>query len=120
MNQSLRIAPLLVALAACGSDARNAPPPTATSVGYRTDIEKLCEVLARSGADQLAPGDRAFATASWLAANFQTSEVHDYLVQIQPLAPEAKAAALESEAKRVGLVHCALADEWHGTGQPTR
>jgi hypothetical protein len=79
---------------------------------YRADIESLCDVIARSGADQPGAGGRAYATAMWLAANLKTQEAKDYMIRIQPLTGEPKAAALEAEARRVGLSRCALADEW--------
>jgi hypothetical protein len=79
---------------------------------YRSDIENLCNAVARSGADQLPPGERALAIARWLPANLATQEAHQYVVGIQPLVGEPKALALEAEARRVGLSSCVLAAEW--------
>ena len=81
---------------------------------YRADIERVCNVVARSGADQLPADERMLAIATWLGSNLETGEAHDYLVRIQPLTGEPKAAALEAEARRVGLSRCALAAEWRG------
>lgn len=97
-------------VAGCGRDAGTAAPQV--SAAYRADIENLCDVIARSGAEQLAETERTLTTANWLAAHLQTQEARDYLVRIQPLVGDAKAAALEAEAKRAGLPHCALADTW--------
>lgn len=96
-------------LVACGGDASTA---RAIAEPYRTDIANLCDVVARSGADQPTAGARTYTTATWLAANLATQEARDYLVRIQPLTGEAKVAALDAEARRVGLGRCALADEW--------
>jgi hypothetical protein len=95
--------------AGCQRTGSTAPP---VSEQYRSDIEKLCDVVTRSGADQLPVGDRALAIANWLAAQLQTAQAREYLVAIQPLVGEPKAAALDAEARRVGLPRCALAAEW--------
>jgi hypothetical protein len=99
----------------CGRDAPR--PGPAISEPYRADIENLCDVVVRSGADQLAPGERALTTATWLAANLKTQDARDYMVAIQPLVGEPKASALDTEARRVGLARCALAAEWRTTVQ---
>jgi len=100
-------------LAGCQRRAGDAPPAPATEP-YRADLENLCDVLARSGADKLAANERSLVIANWLAARIQTQEAHDYLIKIQPLTGDTKAAALEAEATRVGLPRCALAAEWRG------
>lgn len=111
------IACLVLALAlGCQQGDRATPSPTATapaaapSSDYARDIEALCEVATRSGAD--ATDARTLTIANWLAANLKTPESRTFLVKIQPLGGEAKAQALETEAKRVGLAGCALAAEW--------
>ena len=119
---------LLLVGFACNSEPRRdtsaaptpapAPPPTqvpepgSAATGYAGDIEKLCDVIARSGTEQSASDERMLLVANWLAANLETQEARDFLVQIQPLVGEDKARALEAEAKRVGLAGCALAAEW--------
>jgi hypothetical protein len=100
-------------IAGCQRRAADAPPPASGS--YRTDIENLCDVLARSGADKLGANERALVIANWLAARVQTQEAHEYLIKIQPLNGAAKADALDAEATRVGLPGCALAAEWRGS-----
>jgi hypothetical protein len=113
-----RIACLFACLgvaAGCQRGAGTAAPPV--SERYRSDIEDLCDVVVRSGADQLPAGERALALANWLAAHLQTQEAHDYLIRIQPLVGDPKAAALDAEARRVGLPRCALATEWRATAQ---
>ena len=115
----LRIAGLLTYLglaAACQRGTGSAGPPV--SEPYRSDIENLCESVARSGADQLPAGEHALTVASWLAAHLQTEEAHEYVARIQPLTGEPKAAALEAEARRVGLPGCALAAEWRHAAPP--
>jgi hypothetical protein len=105
---------LLLVLAGCqrgetSSDPAKTPvaPP---SSDYAADISALCDCVKRSGA--AADDSRALTIANWLAANLKTPESRKFLVQIQPLASEPKATALEAEARRVGLPGCALAAEW--------
>jgi cell division protein FtsN len=52
----------------------------------------------------------------WLGPHVTTNDGREFLVAIQPLEGDAKALALETEAKRVGLTTCALATEWRGHG----
>jgi hypothetical protein len=108
-----RIACLFACLgvaAGCRRDSGSTALPV--SEPYRSDIENLCDAVGRSGADQQPGGDRALVIASWLGAHIQTQDAHEYLARIQPLVGDAKAAALEAEARRVGLPGCALAAEW--------
>lgn len=92
-----------------------APRPVAPPNGeYAADIAALCDCVKRSGAAD--DDSRALTIANWLAANLKTPESRKFLVQIQPLAPEPKATALEAEARRVGLSGCALAAEWRTPG----
>lgn len=86
---------------------------------YRADIARLCDVVVQSGASAVPAGERAPMIASWLGGHLETKQAHDYLIQIQPLTGEPKAAALEAEARRVGLPGCALAAEWR-TATPAR
>ena len=97
-----------LALAAC---QRGEPSPT-TDEQYRADIVSLCDSMHLSGADK-GPQDEAWATqAIWLARNTKTSAAHDFFVKIKPLEGDARAHALDDEARRVGLRGCALAAEW--------
>jgi hypothetical protein len=116
-----RFAWLLVA-AACQSGSTSAPTPAPgaksdiprpfVSDGYRKDIDALCNVMKLSGADEQPPDARQALIAMWLGPHITTDEGHKYLIAIQPLHGEAKAAELESEAHRVGLAGCPLAAEW--------
>ncbi|HET9626091.1 MAG TPA: hypothetical protein VFP84_32240 [Kofleriaceae bacterium] len=101
--------------AVAGSAAGSAAAGSAAPAPYTSDIENLCDAMSRSGADQLSPAERQLAVAEWLGAHLQTDQAHQYLVKIQPLEGEAKAAALEAEARRVGLPGCPLAAEWRTT-----
>lgn len=96
--------------AGCQRGPGGTAPPV--SEAYRADIESLCDAIVRSGAAQLPAGERAPAIATWLGGHLQTPEAHEYLVRIQPLVGEPKAAALDAEARRVGLPGCALAASW--------
>ena len=101
-----------VAALACGRDQPAGPEGVAA--GYARDVEKLCDVVARSGAVSHDGNDRVFLVASWLGENLETADARSLLARIQPLEGEAKAEALEREARRVGLAGCALAGEWRG------
>ena len=107
-------------VAAC-SKGNDEPAPSALlgsgDATYAADIEALCDVIARSNSTELDPNDRMFQIATWLGANLKSSDARKFLAKIQPLDGEAKATALEAEAKRVGLAGCALAAEWR---QPSR
>jgi len=106
-----RITYLSIALLACGSSAAT-EGPAKVDAAYTGDIEKLCDVVARSGSTDLDPNDRVFKIATWLGGNLQTGDARKFLAKIQPLTGVAKADALDAEAKRVGLASCALAAEW--------
>ncbi|MBS1121513.1 MAG: mucin-associated surface protein [Deltaproteobacteria bacterium] len=106
----------LFGLALCGAvgcqKGDGAGAPTRTDGPYAGDIEKLCNVVVRSGGDKEVGADRNFLIATWLGANLETPESRKFLARIQPLVGEQKATAIEAEAKRVGLTGCPLADEW--------
>jgi hypothetical protein len=104
----------LLLVAACHKSSHKAEPTVAADVTpeYKQDIVNLCDVEHLSGADQLPEGNRTPSIAMWLGPHIKTQPGHDFLVKIQPLEGMDKAAALDAEAKRVGIGTCALADEW--------
>jgi hypothetical protein len=108
---------VLLCVAACGSSSAKEDPPAPVAAPYVGDIDNLCNVVERSGSTDLHPNDRIFKTATWLAANFKTDDARKFLAKIQPLDREAKATALETEAKRVGLAGCPLAGEWRSVSK---
>jgi hypothetical protein len=87
-------------------------PKAQLTDGYRADIRTLCDVVRLSGADQKPKDERWTVVAMYLGPQIKTTEGRDFLVAIQPLKGEPKALALETEAKRVGLASCELANEW--------
>lgn len=87
------------------------PKPPVTDA-YRADITTLCDVVRLSGAADKPADERWTVVAMYLGPQIKTTEGRDFLVAIQPLKGEAKALALETEAKRVGLSSCELAKEW--------
>lgn len=91
-----------------GESVMTAPPGS----DYANDIAALCDSVVRSGADKVDEDARALTIANWLGANLKSPDSRQFLVKIQPLVGEAKATALDTEAKRVGLSGCALAAEW--------
>ena len=109
---------LAVALTACQSDQtaepQKAPAVARTDDAYRTDIQKVCDSMALSGADKLAKLERVAPHSKWLGENLTTRDAQQFLIQMKQLpSGDAKADALEAEAKRVGLTGgCALAAEF--------
>ena len=125
------VAVLFGSFAACQSKKQDSPAPAATGSdktkvislpkaaltdGYKADITTLCDVVHLSEADKKPKDERWPVIAMWLGPHIKTTEGHDFLVAIQPLQGEAKALALETEAKRVGLTTCALVAEWREPG----
>jgi hypothetical protein len=91
-------------------------PKAQVNDAYKGDISALCDCVKLSGAEAKPKDERWPVIAMWLGPNIKTNEGHEFLIAIQPLKGEAKALALETEAKRVGLAACALAAEWRADG----
>lgn len=87
-------------------------PKAPVTDAYRADITTLCDAVRLSGAADKPEAERWPIVAIWLGPAIKTAEAHEFLVAIQPLQGEAKALALDTEAKRVGLESCALSAEW--------
>lgn len=119
MKQSVRLVAWLGIVAGCQRSGGATATGAAVTGPYHDDIARLCDAVVQSGASALPASARAAVIATWLADHLATQEAHDYLVRIQPLTGEPKAAALEAEAHRVGLPGCALAAEWR-TATPGR
>lgn len=89
------------------------PSNRPTDGAYARDITNLCNALTLApGLDTARGNDRQIVIAMWLGKVLETQASRDWLAEIQPLQGQAKADALQSEAKRVGLDDCALAAEW--------
>jgi len=117
MNQLAWLIAWSIALLGCQRDGGRAP--AAVPAAYRQDIDNLCDAVARSGAAARPAAEHPLLIAQWLGANLTTDEAHQFLVKIQPLEGEPKAAALEAEATRIGLPGCALAGVWRAASEPT-
>ncbi len=121
---------MVVCAAGCKADSSSPPaeakpseppPPTPTPAPepspedpYRDDIARICDVLALSGADQLAEAERMVTVASWLGANLVTDASRAFLVALQK-EPEGakKSGILRTEAEVLGLPPCKLAESWN-------
>lgn len=103
---------LFLVAAACQRGGDKTADRAPVTAAYKADIERLCNVIAESGAEKMEGPDRNYTIATWLGAHLETKEAHEFLIAIQPLTGEPKATALETEAHRVGLSGCALAAEW--------
>lgn len=91
-------------------------PKAQVTDAYRADITTLCDVVKLSGSQDKPKDERWTVIAMWLGPQIKSDAGHEFLVAIQPLKGETKALALETEAKRVGLQTCALANEWRSGG----
>ena len=87
-------------------------PKAQVTDAYRTDITNLCDAVRLSGAEEHPKDEQWQVIAMWLGPHITTDAGHEFLIAIQPLHGEPKALALETEAKRVGLAKCDLANEW--------
>lgn len=105
----------VLVLCACQSDDKGAKPAETVArsdKAYAEDFQRLCDSMALSGADKMEKLERVAPHSKWLGENLKTREAQQFLISTQPLKGEAKAAAFEAEAKRVGLSGCALAAEF--------
>jgi hypothetical protein len=84
--------------------------PASVGDAYRRDVERICNVLALSGADQRPAEEWLWTTSSWLGDNVVTDDGRAFMIAFKQ-AP-APAQALRAEAGRVGLDGCPLADWW--------
>ena len=105
---------ILFALVGCQSDkSKESAAVARNDETYRTDVQKICDSMSLSGADKLEKLERVAPHSKWLGENLSTREAQMFLVNMkQQAGNEAKAKALEAEAKRVGLPGCALANEF--------
>jgi hypothetical protein len=85
---------------------------TPANGAYTRDVGKLCDSIQLAGAADKDSQEKTLLVAKWLGKNLETPDAHEFLVRIQPLEGSAKADALDTEARRVGYAHCALADAW--------
>jgi hypothetical protein len=108
-----RCALLVVALTACQRGA--------TDGGWKRsalgrDLDRICHVMAYSGADKEGPENHAYLTAQWLGQNLESSEGRAFLVDIAPKQPAAKAQLLQSQALAVGVADCPTVAMWQVPG----
>jgi hypothetical protein len=109
---------LLIACIGCQSGETGAPAEARKATGattneYAGDIERLCNAMTLSGADKLPQGERMMPLAQWMAKALKTPEGKAFMLKTNqlPRGPE-HVEALMSEAKRVGLEDCPLAEYW--------
>lgn len=102
------------------------PPPAPTAAAPQVadgawratplgrDLDRICNVIERSGAAALPEGEQVMATLEWLPANIESESGREFLASIAQLEGDAKADALEAGARRVGLSDCPTAGLWRG------
>ncbi len=78
------------------------------------DLDRICNVVERSGAAALPEGEQVMATLQWLPANIESESGREFLASIAQLEGDAKADALDAGARRAGLSDCPTALLWRG------
>lgn len=78
------------------------------------DLDRICNVVERSGAAALPEGEQVMATLQWLPANIESESGREFLASIAHLEGDAKADALDAGARRAGLSDCPTALLWRG------
>lgn len=80
------------------------------------DLDRICNVMKYSGAEQEGPENHAFVTAQWLGQNLESGEGRDFLVEIAQLGAGKKGSALEAKALQVGVTECPTVALWRAPG----
>ena len=112
MMSRLALATFVLA-AACSSresgGAKAAPPDP-----LRDDLERICNAVTLSGADQDSSAQGTYIMAQWLDANITSAPGRAFLVDFARLGNDkaARIAKLEENAARVGLPDCPLVAYW--------
>jgi hypothetical protein len=76
------------------------------------DLDKICNVIAYAGAEQMSNDEQLMATLEWLPKHLESEDGHNFLASIGNLDGTSKADALEAGARRAGLKGCPIALKW--------
>ena|SRR5687768_18462 len=90
---------------------REVQPASTDDPAYARDVDRICNVVERSGAAGMELAERTYLTATWLGSNLESPAGRALLAGIQPLDDANKARALELEATRIGVTSCPLVGE---------
>lgn len=77
----------------------------------KSDFDNLCHAQQRSGSMGATPEDYANAMR-WADRAMRTQEARGVVGRLATMSPYDKAALLRSEAAKVGVTPCPLADSW--------
>ena len=77
----------------------------------KTDFDNLCHAQERSGSMGTTPEDNANAMR-WADRAMRTQEARGVVGRLATMSPSDKATFLRSEAAKVGVTPCPLADSW--------
>jgi hypothetical protein len=88
------------------------PTPQALPSPYARDVERICYCQERSGAQDRPEGERVIIVAQWLAANLESDEGRNFMVEVSRVPPAEKVIILDREALGAGLPGCPLARTW--------
>jgi len=92
-----------------------APPPVAIpgATPYARDMARICRVEELAQVDANAQGiNPMLVTAQYLAANLETSQARELVIQMNTIPSDERAALLDGEAVAVGLDDCPTARHW--------
>ncbi len=111
MTSRLRFAMILLFAAATACQSGSPGP---AGGGFRSDLEKICNAKALSGADLEPGGQGTYAMAQWLSANVTSSEGHAFLVEFAKLGQdrEARRKKLTDAVAQYRLARCPLIEDW--------
>jgi hypothetical protein len=100
------------ALAAC--ESKGSPAARPAEHPLRADLDRICQAMTLSGADQEQAANATYVMATWLDANIASEAGRAFLVEFAQLGQDraARVAKLDGAARRVGLPACPLIEQW--------
>lgn len=104
----------LAATACKDGGARARPADAGPADPLRDDLDRICNAVALSGADQDPSAQGTYILAQWLDANITSAPGRAFLVDFARLGSDkaARIKMLEDSAVRVGLPDCPLIAFW--------
>ena len=79
---------------------------------FEASMAKVCNAPSFSGADKVAPEDKARTMGQWLLKNVKNDEVKALVKDMARLSPADRAKLVREGATRAGIEPCPCADYW--------